>query len=66
MPGSGECWGHGPEYKRPPDGFPNGGLKPLRNADYAFTLSFSALAMVTLTCLSAGFVIVAPVAGLRT
>ncbi len=34
--------------------------------DQAFTLSFSALAMVTLTTLSAGFVIISWVCGLRT
>lgn len=32
----------------------------------ALTLSFSALAIENFTCLSAGFVIVSPVAGLRT
>lgn len=37
-----------------------------RPEDQAFTLSFSAFAMVTLTTLSAGFVIISWVCGLRT
>ena len=47
-------------------GRPEGRPHILRKADQAFTLSFSAFATVTLTCLSAGLVIISWVCGLRT
>ena len=59
------------QRERPPR-FPVGDpirtVSPRKGAvsDQTLTLSFSALTIVTLTCLSAGLVMVSPVAGLRT
>ena len=55
--------------KGPPEGDPtsaDANRKRSAAARHSFTLSFSALATVTLTCLSAGLVIISWVCGLRT